>query len=326
MGHPELLNGRLKIRHLVYVDTLAAAGSVVRAAERLHITQPVMTRALRELEEIVGVQLFARGARGISPTPYGTAFVDHARTVLAELRLTASHLAELADATTGTVTVGTYLFGSNRLLPMAIERLKRSRPRVTVVVRESNPEVLVTELLAGGLDLIVGRLTPLDDSSRLEQRVLYQEPVRLVARKGHPAAREPVPPLSALTSYPWVVPVAETALRRELEAAFLREGIRLPADRVECMSYLTTRHLMVHSDAIAALPEMITADDEQIALLPTPVPSLGSAVGLTEAQGRSQGPTAALFVECLDAVAAGIRDSAPQPPLLPSSDAAARPS
>lgn len=309
MTPPELLDGRLKIRHLVYVDALAAAGSVVGAAERLHVTQPVMTRALREIEAITGVSLFVRGPRGVTPTPYGAAFVDHARTVLAELRLTAHHLTELADATTGTVTVGTYLFGSNRLLPMAIERLKRSRPKVTVIVREGNPEALVTELLAGELDLIVGRLTPLDDTSRLDQRVLYQEPVRLVARAGHPAATEPVPPLAALTSYPWVVPVAETALRRELEAAFLHEGARMPADRVECMSYLTTRHLLVHSDAIAALPELITTDDAHIELLPTPVPSLSSSVGITEAQGRTKSPTAAVFAECLDAVAAEIRDA-----------------
>ncbi|MFT4009204.1 MAG: LysR substrate-binding domain-containing protein [Nocardioidaceae bacterium] len=307
MDHPQLLDGRLKIRHLVYLDTLAAAGSVVGAAERLRVTQPVMTRALQEVETIVGVPLFERGRHGTTPTAYGTAFISHARTVLAELRLAADHLTELADATTGTVTVGTYLFGSNRLLPMAIERLKRKHPKVTVIVREGTPESLVNELLAGELNLVVGRLTPLDDTSRLRQRTLYQEPVRLIARVGHPAAADPPLPLAELTAYPWVMPVAETGLRRELEAAFLHAGSRLPANRVECMSYLTTRHLLMHSDAIAALPELITTDDSQLTLLPTPLPSFGTSVGITEALGRTASPTTQAFLHHLDRAAHEVR-------------------
>lgn len=307
MNSPELLDGRLKIRHLIYLDTLAAAGSVVGAAEHLRVTQPVMTRALQEAETILGVPLFERGRHGTTPTPYGEAFVGHARTVLAELRLAADHVTELADATTGTVTIGTYLFGSNRLLPMAIERLKQSHPRVTVIVREGTPESLTTQLLVGELNLIVGRLTPLEDTSRLRQRPLYQEPVRLIARDGHPAATDPPPTLADLTSYPWVMPVPGTGLRRELEGAFLHEGLRLPGNRVECMAYLTTRHLLLYSDAIAALPELFAADDNQLMLLPTPLPSLSTAVGVTEALGRGSSPTAQAFLGHLDLAAREVR-------------------
>ncbi|MDT7669263.1 MAG: hypothetical protein QOC74_2046, partial [Pseudonocardiales bacterium] len=128
MEADRLLDGRLKLRHLVLVATIAEQGSVVRAAESLRVTQPVVTRGLRELEAILGVELFDRGPRGVSPTVYGTAFLAHAQAVLTQVRQAGQHIAELREGQAGSVTVGTHLAGSNVLLPRAISRLKRARP------------------------------------------------------------------------------------------------------------------------------------------------------------------------------------------------------
>jgi DNA-binding transcriptional LysR family regulator len=318
MDRPQLLDGRLKIRHLVYIDALASAASMAQAAERLHVTQPVVTRTLQDLEAVLGVPLFERSARGITPTVFGAAFTDHARAVLAQLRVTAEHMAALADGSAGTVTVGTHLAGSNLLLPLALARLKRTSPRVTVVVREGDPESLAAGLLAGAVDLIVGRLTGLDEATRLRQEPLYAEPVRLVAREGHPALGRPggqETTLADLMCYPWVVPVTETALRRELEGAFLREGLALPADRVECTHILTTRHLLLHSDAIGALPGLIAEGEPGLAPLPVALPFVSSAVGITEATERAASPATRALADCLRAVAAELRGhQAPPPP------------
>jgi DNA-binding transcriptional LysR family regulator len=305
MDRPQLLDGRLKIRHLVLVDALASATSIAQAAERLHVTQPVLTRALQDVEAVLGVRLFERSARGIVPTVFGAAFAGHARTVLAQLRATAEHMAELAGGSAGTVTVGTHLAGSNLVLPLAIARLKRTRPKVTVVVREGNPESLTAGVLVGELDLVVGRLTSLDDAGRLRQEPLYAEPVRLVARDGHPAAG-PVPSraLADLLGYPWVVPGRETALRRELEAVFLREGLPLPADRVECTQILVTRHLLLHGDAIGVLPWLIADGEPGLSPLPVELPFVSSAVGITQAASRASSPASGAFADCLRAVAA----------------------
>src|SRR5580698_1567447 len=87
MPELDLLNGRLKLRHLVLVTAIADQGSVLRAAEQLRLAQPAVTRSLREVEQILGVELFERGPRGCTPSMFGVAFLEHARTVLAELRL-----------------------------------------------------------------------------------------------------------------------------------------------------------------------------------------------------------------------------------------------
>lgn len=303
MDPPRLLDGRLKIRHLVLIDALASAASIAQASERLHITQPVVTRSLQEIESLLGVPLFERSSRGIAPTVFGVAFTDHARAVLAQLRVSAEHLAELADGSAGTVTVGTHLAGSNLLLPLAIGRLKQNKPKVTVVVQEGNPGSLTADLLAGALDLVVGRLTSLDDMARLQQEPLYAEPIRLVARHDHRARAGTATKLADLMDYRWVVPVSETALRRELESAFLREGLPLPADRVECTHILTTRHLLLHSDAIGVLPGLIARGEPGLAPLPVELPFVSSAVGITSVAGRTSSPAACALANCLRAVA-----------------------
>jgi DNA-binding transcriptional LysR family regulator len=311
MDRPQLLDGRLKIRHLVLVDALASASSIAQAAERLHVTQPVVTRALQDLEALLGVVLFERSSRGIAPTVFGTTFTGHARTVLAQLRAAAEHVAALGEGSAGTVTVGTHLAGSNLLLPLAIERVKRAAPELNVIVRESNPGALVADLLAGAVDLIVGRLTSLDATERLRQEPLYAEPVRLVARAGHPAGQPPGRELADLMGYPWVVPVTETALRRELEDVFLRAGLPLPADRVECTHILTSRHILLHTDAIGVLPGLVADGEPGLAPLPIDLPFVSSAVGITEPANRAPSPATRALTDGLRAVAAELSHPAP---------------
>ncbi|MGI9824201.1 LysR substrate-binding domain-containing protein [Agromyces sp. Marseille-Q5079] len=295
MGTDRLLDGRLKIRHLVLVTAIADEGTLVRAAESLHITQPVVTRGLREVEDLLGVPLFERLPRGVTPTQYGHAFIERARSVLAELRIAGEEVRLLQSGQLGTVTVGTHLAGSNLLLPRAIAGLKAEHPRLTVVVREGTPDMLQQLLLAGDLDLTVGRLSS-TVPVRLEQERLHQEPIRLVARAGHPVHDLARTSLGELIAYPWIFPVAQTALRAELEAVFFHEGLPLPADRVECTSMLTLRNLLVSTDVIAALPMFIAVDDRELRILPTPLSSIRRSVGVTMPKDRAPSAAAAALL------------------------------
>jgi DNA-binding transcriptional LysR family regulator len=313
MDPAHLLDGRLKLRHLVLVDALTAHGSVVAAAARLHSTQPALTRTLRELEDILGVSLYERGPRGVVPTIYGVAFTGHARAVLAQVNQAAEHLAELADAWRGIVTVGSHLAGSNLLLPAAVARFKTQRPGVTVAIREASPEALNTELEAGRLDLIVGRLTGVPDRGRTVRHVLYREPVRLVARRDHPAWDLPALSLPGLIDFPWILPGPETALRGELEEVFLAHDLALPQNRIECTSILTMRYLLARTDVIAALPQLIAAGDPQVALLPISLDPMSQLVGATLAADRPPNPSAEAFLEDLRSVAADLRRSLAEP-------------
>ncbi|MFM1725397.1 MULTISPECIES: LysR substrate-binding domain-containing protein [Rhodococcus] len=305
MDMPKLLDGRLKLRHLLLVDALTSQGSVVAAAAALHVTQPVATRSLHDIESILGVSLYDRGPRGITPTIFGEAFTAHARAVIAQLTQAGRHVVELADADRGTVVVGTHLAGSNVLLPGAIARLKNERPLLTVVVREGTPEMLLTELQSGRIDLIVGRLTsPTDDMA--VRRTLYAESVELVTRRGHPLADRSGIQLSDLTQYPWILPGVETALRRELEEFFARNSLALPENRVEATSFLTVRQLLLETDMVAVLPSLIPRDDVRLTTLPITLDPIGHSVGITLSAGRTLSPSASALVDFLAEFAAEI--------------------
>jgi DNA-binding transcriptional LysR family regulator len=309
---PQLLDGRMKFRHLVLLDAIVRRGTIVGAAAELHVTQPVVTRGLRDLEEILDVTLFDRGPRGLTPTVYGQAFTEHARAILAQARQAARHVVELADAERGTVVVGTHLFGSNVLLPRAIAALKQRRPNVTVVVRDGTPDALLVELRAGRLDLVVGRLTQLSGEGLL-RRTLYDESVVLVVRAGHPLAGAEAEDLAELAGFPWILPGPETALRGELEEFFHANDVALPANRVEATSFLTVRQLLRETDMVAALPRLVTEDDPGIVELALSLEPIGHSVGLTLPAGPTPTPSARALLDELVAVAGEVNQRSTRP-------------
>ncbi|MCM1948020.1 MULTISPECIES: LysR substrate-binding domain-containing protein [Streptomyces] len=320
----DLLDGRLKFRHLTLLLAVFEHGSVVRAAETLHLTQPAATRTLRELEAIAELPLFTRVPRGMRPTVYGEALVAHARAVVAEVRRAEEHLTGLRQGQDGTVTVGTLLAGANVLLPRAVARLKKERPRLTVVVREGTPDVLHPALLGGELDVIVGRVgAATGEGEKVRQRMLYREPIRLAVRSGHPLLAERTVALTDALGFPWILPVEQTALRHELGALFVDRGLSLPADRVECTSILTMRALLLQTDMVALLPELVLRDDEHLVALPVELPSVGRTVGVTEAAHRTRTPALAALLHHLDEEAAVLRESLGGGPLRPGDGPAA---
>ena len=302
-----LLNGPLKIRHLVLVLAIADHGTIVSAARHLYITQPAVSRGLREVEDALGAPLFERGARGVRPTPFAEVFISHARAVVGHLQQATQHIAELADASAGSVTIGTYVAGGNLLLPKAIARLKQQRPHVSVHVHEATPDRLTNGLVAGEIDIVVGRLTPHPDVPELQQAALYHEPFEVVARHGHPVFERGETALNQLRNYPWVMPVAQTALRGDLETAFARERLELPEQQVDCSSTMTLRAIVAETDFLALQPRTIGTADPLLRIVGARIKGISQTVGVTTLQDRLPSPAVVLMLRCFEQVAVEIR-------------------
>lgn len=288
---PNLLDGRLKLRHLLLVDAIARRGTLVAAADELNITQPAATRTLRELEEILGVALYDRHPKGLSPTPFSEAFAAHAQAVVSQVRQAGKHVAQLRDADRGTVAIGVHLTGSNALIPRAVEMLKARHPLLTVELNEALPRRLLSELASGRLDLVVGRLTQPTDEHFI-RRPLHDEAVSLVVRAEHPLAGRARIDASELSSYPWILPNAEARLRGELDQFFSDHGIPMPVNRVETTSYLAVRHLLLATDSIAALSVSIYKGLPGVVSLGPAFDLASHSVGITLAAGRDPTPAA----------------------------------
>ncbi|MEU0463843.1 LysR substrate-binding domain-containing protein [Amycolatopsis sp. NPDC006131] len=293
MSLDKLLDGRFKIRHLVLITTIAEEGSLVAAARALHVTQPVVTRSLREIEDVLGVALFTRGPRGVRTTPFGDMVLEHARAVLANLRRVSENIEHIQRGGGRPVHVGTNLAGSSGLLPQALAEFKRTRPRTQVTVVEGTADDLIKALRRNETDFVVGRLTrDLATAPDLRQQPLYDEPVRIAVRRGHPAARASEPAIEHLVKYPWILPGPGTQLRLALDTEFSSRALPPPADLIECSTFLTIREILLATDAVAPLPLLIARRDEHLAVLPTPLAGVAASMGVAQLADASVGENA----------------------------------
>lgn len=266
MDPDRLLDGRLKIRHLVLIVALADCQGVMRAAESLTWSQPAVTRGLKEVEVIFGCELFERHPRGVVPTAEGSVFIDHARALLGQLRQVSRQVAEVSAGTGGSITVGTHFSGSERILARAVLRLKERNPHIVVTMVEEQPDALHRLLIAGEIDLIVGRLD-LPVYEPLDKTQLFVEPIDLVVRAQHPATELAKPALEALRIYPWIIPPAENVVGREIRSAFAVAGLALPANRTLSLSLSTPQTMILESDSIAPLPANMVMNDTRFSVL-----------------------------------------------------------
>jgi DNA-binding transcriptional LysR family regulator len=293
---------KFRLRHVELIAELYDSRSILKASRRLSLTQPTVTRALKDVEATLNVLLFTRTNRGLEPTPYGEIFARHAKIVLAQLRHAAEELESLRAGYSGKVTVGTLLAASASILPDAIALLKKERPGVAISVVVGTYDLLMPALLAGDLDMVLGRMPEQGRSRAFVYEEFYAEPICLVVRRGHPLSRKRRLTLAALVNEPWLLPLPETTLRRQIERAFLDASAPLPRNVIESVSILTNRALLRKSDAIGVMPYHVALDDVEnglLALLPVKLKSIDSPVGAILRAPGSLPPAAAALLECL---------------------------
>ena len=293
---------KFRLRHLELIAELYDCRSILKASRRLSLTQPTVTKALQDVESTLGVRLFERSNRGLEPTPYGEIFARHAKIVLAQLRHAAEELEGLRAGYSGRVTVGTLLAASASILPDAIALLKKQRPGVAISVVVGTYDILMPSLLVGDLDMVLGRLPAEGRSRALVYEEFYAEPVCIVTRRGHPLARKRRLSLRDLANEAWLLPLPETALRRQIERAFLDANAPLPRNVIESISILTNRVLLRRSDCIGVMPYHVALDDvehELLSILPVKLKSIESPVGAMLRAPGELPPAANALLECL---------------------------
>lgn len=307
-----LLDGRIRMRHLILVTTVAEARSLVGAATALNVTQPFVSRGLQEIENALTVRLFDRGPRGVKPTAEGEIFLEYAWVVLNTLRRAGEHLDEVNMASSGVVSVGANLAAAHFLLPKAIVDLKSMYPTMTVSVFEAYQERLIALLNRDEIDLVVARLPRV----RLPEHrylSLYEEPLTLVVRKGHPAIDHPVE-MSALLDYPWVLPCASSMVRPALDEMFTANGFPLPRNLIECSTIVTTKPILLASDAIASLPMLIASTDDELDILPIPLDMIPGQMGIIMKRDAPLNRAKARLINSLTMVADSLVSPLLRPP------------
>ena len=273
---------RLKLRQLEWLISLHETGSVSRTAALVGISQPALSKWLKELEEDVGVPLFERHARGLRLTEQGQPMLYHARRIVGDVARATDEMREVMHGARGHVRLGTSPVVSPAI-PRAIAVLSRSSPGIVVTVIEDSFDRLLIKLEGGTLDLVIARL---DDSvalSGVRYETLFEEPVRVVAHPGHPVVGNAAIDWPLLSSFPWIVSLSGTPMRAIMRNVFARNQLPLPSVTVESMSFLVNLTLLEEMQALMLLSGGLAETFTQrglLSMLPISVPGAARSVGV----------------------------------------------
>jgi DNA-binding transcriptional LysR family regulator len=288
---------QIGLRHLSCFVAVAQERTLARAAARLHLSQPAVSKTLSELERMAGRHLVDRGRAGTSLTAAGEQFLRYAAEVTQAMDAAAAALSGAGAAQAATVHVGALYTVAGGLLARAIARLHARRPDVACTVRMAHNPELLDALTAGELDFAVGRMAEPSMMRGVSFELLYAESVVAVVRPGHPLLGEPAGRVSprALLGYLVLIPEAGTAPRLQAEGIFTAGGLGRPAQRVETQSSSVARSLTLLSDAVWITPAHAVALDVErgwLSRVNVPVPAAAEPVGLLSRSGGRPGELA----------------------------------
>jgi LysR family pca operon transcriptional activator len=251
-GPPLNIDTRIKFRHLVCFLEMSRQGSLARAADVLAVSQPAMSKTLKELEELLDTRLFARSKAGLSLTEAGMAFLRYAGPSVQALREGVNTLRG-GEYAAGVVRLGVLSTAESLLLPEVVRRLHERHSALVVSVVTGPSAYLLSQLRVGDVDLVVGRMTDSPQIQGLSFEHLYSESMTLVARPDHPLLHGPLD-RHALEQYPLVLPLAGTTIRKFADSLFVQCGISQSRQRLETLSVALSRRYALSSDALWIAP------------------------------------------------------------------------
>ena len=286
--HPlftSILNGR----RLAVVASLVEKRNMPAVAREFGITQPAISSALKDLEGGLGVALFDRKTRGLSPTPAGEIVAFHFKRVLAELN------------------VGALPLGRTQILPLAIASLVVRHAGLHVATVESPYDALAASLRSGDIDFILGALRSADEAKDLQQEALFEDRISVIARAGHPLARAARIDFDALRQARWALSRHGSPSRELLERFFSEARQAPPMPAVETGDLAVLRGLLLESDmltAISAHQLRYEIRDRSLVVLNFPLDRTRREIGLTQRLGAFPSPGARALMQEIRAVVA----------------------
>lgn len=254
------------------------------AARHLGIAQPTVHRAVTQLESEVGKPLFERSPSGMRPTRICRVLADSAQLAFAELDQAAMELAERCGREVGRIVVGAMPLARSYILPGAITRFRRSRPKLPIRIDEGSYDDLLSGLRRGEIDFLIGALRDPLPIADVEQYRLFDDDLVLVVGPDHPLAARDGITLADLAAFPWIVARPGAPTRSLFDNLFKDQPGGPPEQLVETGSLIFMRQLVRQSDHVGCISRIQAAADISYGLV-TPLkftlPDSSRAIGVT---------------------------------------------
>lgn len=257
----------MRLRHIQVLVTVSQTGSLRAAARKLGLTQPALSKAIRQLENELRVPMLTRTPRGVVLTEYGRAVLVRARSIDAELRRMDEEVTQLAGKMRGSVCIGVAPLPSLMMLPHVLPRFCARNPEVQVRILDGIYPTVLPLIREGVFDFTVGPAPPDRIAGEFEIEDLLDTELAVVGRVGHPKAK--AKRLADLIDAQWMTLGPAGGPGDHFVNAFVSQGLTAPVATIKSESFGSSLALIESSDFLSILPQRLIAQMETTGRLRT---------------------------------------------------------
>jgi DNA-binding transcriptional LysR family regulator len=290
---------RLKLHDLHVLLAVVQAGSMAKAASRLAVSQPAVSKAIADMEHVLGVRLLDRSPQGVEPTRYGRALIKRGNAVFDELKQGVQEIEFLADPTVGELRIGASEPVAAAIVSVVIERLSRQYPRVAFHVLSGYTETLYRDLNERDVELVITRTFEPIAAEHLNTEVLYDDTLVVVAGVKNKWVRRRGTTLADLVNEPWVLPPLDTPNGALHADAFRSAGLDVPPSAVFTFSLPLREALLGAGRFLATAPGFLMRSPLKhpwLRALPVEFSAARSPISIVTLKKRTLSPVAELFI------------------------------
>lgn len=251
----------MRLRHIEVLVAVAETGSIRAAARKVGLTQPALSKAIRQLEDDLHVQMLTRTSRGVVLTEYGKAVLVRARSINAELRRMDEEVAQLRGAMRGSVSIGVAPLPSLMILPQILPRFCSQHPEVEVRIVDGIYPSVLPFIREGMFDFVIGPAPPNSIAGEFQIEELLETELVVAGRAGHPAAK--ARRLADLVSAQWMTLGPAGGPGDHFVNAFNAQGLTPPKATIKSESFASSLALIEASDFLSILPKRLVMQLEK---------------------------------------------------------------
>jgi DNA-binding transcriptional LysR family regulator len=301
MDWADRIGSRLKLRDLHILLAVVEWRSMAKAARHLAVSQPVISRAIADLEQGLGVRLLDRTPQGVEPTIYGRTVLNRGLAVFDELRGSVKDIGFLKDPMAGELRIGSNEALAGGMLAAVLDRLSFQRPRIAFQIKLGDAAMLhYHDLRERNVDLLFGRTVELKEDD-VNAEVLFEDPLYVVASTNNPWTRRRKVALKDLVHEPWSMPPSDSYAGALMVRAFRESGLAVPHVAVAGYGTQLQSALVGTGRFLTILPgSFLRFNGKRLALkaLPIELPVPSRPVGIVTLNNRTLSPLATVFIEC----------------------------
>ncbi|NKI16520.1 LysR family transcriptional regulator [Spongiibacter sp. KMU-166] len=251
----------IDLRKLQHVCILASERNFTKAADKLCITQPALSRSITKLEEELGLQLFNRNPGDIALTPAGKSLVERAKLLLENAQHLHSDMALIRDGLSGNLAIGMAPYPAVVFLSSLTNNVLHEQPGVKIQVEVASRDRLLAQLNAENIEFFVAGSSLLSVNEQYLVEPLIKMRLSLFVRKGHPILKSKVSSARELLHYPFIGALINRTNANNFKVAM---GLPESADfklTVACDDFSVLKPLALSSDAILIAPHRALGKD-----------------------------------------------------------------